>query len=89
MTCALSFSLYSRIGQPTVVYYFGLTFLKVELSCAVQAIVGRQLVPPAATRPKDELKWKEFLASVDDDLKLYSMLCVAVKKSEKRECATI
>ncbi|XP_062502771.1 uncharacterized protein LOC134179818 [Corticium candelabrum] len=65
-----------KVGQSTVVYYFGLTFLKVELSCAVQLIDARQLVPAA----EDKLKWEAFLDSVDNDLHLYSTLRQAVKK---------
>ena len=75
----MPFSLYSRVGQPTVVYYFGLTFLKVALSCAVQRIVARRLEPSPATQ-SDEVKWKTFLASVDNDLNLDSELREAVRK---------
>ena len=49
------------------------------MSYAVQRIVARRLEPPPATQ-SDEVKWKTFLASVDNDLNLYLELREAVRK---------
>ena len=54
-------------------------FLKVNLSCNVDFIDQRQLQPPPE-QLEDQLKWKTFLASVDKDLQLYSMLREDVKR---------
>ena len=88
MTCTLlTLALYSRVEQTTVIYYFGLTFLKVVLSCHVAYICGRRALAPknAPLSEEDLQKWNSFLDSVETDRQYIAHMCSDVKKTEFQE----